>query len=145
MTATPRARSISLKNRIVLLGRDNIFVNGQRVTGSAVLPDGATIRIGPFTLVLRADELQVLDQGNQIRLDACSLVIQDKDKRWLDDISLAIEPGQFVALVGGSRAGKSTLMRTLLRSPYKLSHCKPGILSFVGRVECQDNIFSGDS
>lgn len=128
-----------------MLGRDNIFVNEQRVTGSAVLPAGATIRIRPFTLVLRGDDLQVLDQGNQIRLDACGLVIQDKDKQRLDDISLALEPGQFVALVGGSGAGKSTLMRTLLRSPYKLSHCKPGILSFVGRVECQDNIFSGDS
>ncbi len=69
----------------------------------------------------------------------------EKDKRRLDEISLAIEPGQFVALVGGSGAGKSTLMRTFLRSPYKLSHCKPGILSFVGRMECQDNIFSGDS
>ncbi|MGH1397182.1 MAG: ABC transporter ATP-binding protein/permease, partial [Trichormus sp.] len=55
-----------------------------------------------------------LDQGNQIRLDACDLVIQDQDKRRLDDISVAIEPGQFVALVGGSGAGKSTLMRTLL-------------------------------
>ena len=146
---TPRLRSVSLKNRSVLLGRDRsatlpleaptvshrhatidadaqgryilqdhstngVFVNGQRVTGSAVLPSGATIRIGPFTLVLYGDELQILDRGNQIRLDGCGLIIQDKDKLRLDDISLAIEPGQFVALVGGSGAGKSTLMRTLL-------------------------------
>ncbi|BCL34271.1 ATP-binding cassette domain-containing protein [Nostoc sp. MS1] len=93
---------------------NGVFVNGKRVNTSVVLQSGAMIRIGPFTLVLRGDELQILDQGNQIRLDACDLVIQDKDKRRLDDISLAIEPGQFVALVGGSGAGKSTLMRTLL-------------------------------
>lgn len=93
---------------------NGVFVNGQQVNTSIVLSPGATIRIGPFTLVLRGDELQILDQGNQIRLDACNLVIQDKDKRRLDDISLPIEPGQFVALVGGSGAGKSTLMRTLL-------------------------------
>jgi len=148
-TAPPRLRSISLKNKSVLLGRDDsatlplpaptvsrhhatidtdaqgryilrdystngVFVNGQRVTGAAILNTGTTIRIGPFTLVLRGDELQILDQGEQIRLDAEGLVIQDKDKRRLDDISLPIEPGQFVALVGGSGAGKSTLMRTLL-------------------------------
>ncbi|MFN6472463.1 MAG: ATP-binding cassette domain-containing protein [Nostoc sp. SerVER01] len=93
---------------------NGVFINGQKVNSTAVLPAGATIRIGPFTLVLRGDELQILDRGNQIRLDACNLVIQDRDKRRLDDISIPIEPGQFVALVGGSGAGKSTLMRTLL-------------------------------
>ncbi|MEA5566507.1 ATP-binding cassette domain-containing protein [Anabaena sp. UHCC 0399] len=93
---------------------NGVFVNGQRINSSTVLTPGALIRIGPFALVLRGDELQFIDQGNQIRLDACDLVIQDKDKRRLDDISVAIEPGQFVALVGGSGAGKSTLMRTLL-------------------------------
>ncbi|UKO97790.1 ATP-binding cassette domain-containing protein [Nostoc sp. UHCC 0870] len=93
---------------------NGVFVNGQRVNSSIILTPGAIIRIGPFSLVLRGDELQFIDQGNQIRLDACDLVIQDKDKRRLDDISVAIEPGQFVALVGGSGAGKSTLMRTLL-------------------------------
>lgn len=93
---------------------NGVFVNGQKVNGTAVLSAGATVRIGPFTLVLRGDELQILDRGNKIRLDACNLVIQDRDKRRLDDISIPIEPGQFVALVGGSGAGKSTLMRTLL-------------------------------
>ncbi|RCJ28550.1 maltooligosyl trehalose synthase [Nostoc minutum NIES-26] len=93
---------------------NGVFVNGQKVNTTAFLSAGAIIRIGPFTLVLRGDELQILDRGNQIRLDACNLVIQDKDKRRLDDISVPIEPGQFVALVGGSGAGKSTLMRTLL-------------------------------
>lgn len=150
----PEKRSVSLKHRSVLLGRDSqatlqlaapivsrrhaiiepdatgryilrdystngVFVNGARVNGSTYLTDGTTIQIGPFTLVLRGDRLEVVDRGNQIRLDAWDLVREVKDKRnkpcrLLDEISLAIEPGQFVALVGGSGAGKSTLMRTLL-------------------------------
>lgn len=149
----PTQRSISLKNRSVLIGRDanaslpldaptvsrrhatieadaqgryilqdystnGVFVNGQRVTSTTVLPQGATIRIGPFTLVLREDQLVVADRGNNIRLDAYNLVREVTNKqqvrRLLDDISLAIDPGQFVAVVGGSGAGKSTLLRTLL-------------------------------
>jgi ABC-type multidrug transport system ATPase subunit len=145
----PTQRTLSLKQRSVVIGRDpsaslqldaptvsrqhatidtnaqgryiledhstnGVFVNGQRVNGSVELTPGATIRIGPFTLVLRGDELVLLDQGNQLRLDAYNLIIEEKGKRRLNDITLAIEPGQFVALVGGSGAGKSTLMRTLL-------------------------------
>ncbi len=89
---------------------NGVFVNGQRVTNSVQLSEGDAIRIGPFTLTYRSGELEMQDRGAQIRLDADSLVIPKR----LDRITLAIEPGQFVALVGGSGAGKSTLMRTLL-------------------------------
>ncbi|WP_013320319.1 ATP-binding cassette domain-containing protein [Gloeothece verrucosa] len=98
---------------------NGVFVNGQKVNGAAFLPPGATVRIGPYTLVLQGDDLVLVDQGDNIRLDAENLVrvVQDKKKRKitiLNDISLPIEPGQFVTLVGGSGAGKSTLLKTLL-------------------------------
>ena len=89
---------------------NGVFVNGQRITNSVQLAEGDSIRIGPFTLTYRNDMLEMQDRGNQIRLDAKYLVIPKR----LNNITLAIEPGQFVALVGGSGAGKSTLMRTLL-------------------------------
>ncbi|GAB4291783.1 MAG: ATP-binding cassette domain-containing protein [Oscillatoriaceae cyanobacterium] len=98
---------------------NGVFVNNQRVAGKAQLKDGDIIKIGPFTLVLRGDEIQEQDAGNQIRLDAekLALTVKDEEGKWkqiLDNIEVAIEPGQLVALVGGSGAGKSTLMRTLL-------------------------------
>ncbi len=147
---SPSLRSISLRNKSVLIGRDpnanlqldaptvsrrhatidtdkrgnyilhdgstnGVFVNGQKVQGSMALQDGAIVRIGPYTLQRQGDTLSIADRGEQIRLDAVEITrIVDRSKTLLNNITLAIEPGQFVALVGGSGAGKSTLMRTLL-------------------------------
>ena len=94
------------------------YVNKKRLSAAHTLQDGDTIQIGPFTLLYRDSVLEVLDAGDRIRLDALNLVREVKyaggKKTILNDVSLAIEPGQLVALVGGSGAGKSTLMKTLL-------------------------------
>jgi len=73
----------------------------------------------PYTLILQNDQLIIADRGENIRLDASNVVrtVKGKNKETivlLNQISLPIEPGQLVALVGGSGAGKSTFMRTLL-------------------------------
>ena len=98
---------------------NGVFDNGQKVTGQTTLANGSTIRIGPYTLILQGDNLLIADTGDNIRLDAKNLnrVVKDKNSKnitLLTDISLPINPGQFVVIVGGSGAGKSTLMRTLL-------------------------------
>ncbi|MCY6494262.1 ATP-binding cassette domain-containing protein [Leptolyngbya sp. GGD] len=95
------------------------YVNKQRVTTPVALNEGDTIQIGPYTLILRGSMLEVFDRGDQIRLDAHQLtrkVLDEsrQERTILNNVSLAIEPGQLVALVGGSGAGKSTLMKTLL-------------------------------
>jgi ABC-type multidrug transport system ATPase subunit len=150
----PFIKSISLKDKSVILGRDpsadlqllsptvsrkhaviedigqgkyilhdrstnGVFVNNTKVNGKIDLDDGAIIRIAPYTLVLQGDELIIADQGNYIRLDAENILKVVKNVKGekivlLNKISLPIEPGQLVALVGGSGAGKSTFMRTLL-------------------------------
>lgn len=46
---------------------NGVFVDKERISGSKVLTEGSTIRIGPYSLLLRNDELQILDRGNQIR------------------------------------------------------------------------------
>lgn len=109
------------RGRYVLSDRsaNGTFVNGVKVQDSMVLPDEAMIRIGPFALVLQGDELVLSDYGENIRLDVKHLTkeVRGKDKQklsLLQHISLAIEPGQLVALVGGSGTGKSTLMKMLL-------------------------------
>jgi ABC-type multidrug transport system ATPase subunit len=147
-------KSVSLRNRSVVLGRDNsatvvldaptisrqhaiidtdnqnryllhdkstngVFIDGQKVSGSAILTNGCTLRIGSYSFRLQGDELVLLDTGDNIRLDAEDIVRMVRDKKKqpliiLNHISLPIEPSQLVAIVGGSGAGKSTFLKTLL-------------------------------
>jgi ABC transport system ATP-binding/permease protein len=93
---------------------NGIFVNGQRVQQSMIVAEGALITISPFTLTIRNGQLEILDQGNQIRLDVKNLSLVTNGKTRIENLTFSLEPGHFIALVGGSGAGKSTLMRALL-------------------------------
>jgi len=92
------------------------FVNGQRISEHTLTP-GDVIQIGAFKLVYDGDSLDQYDQRGALRIDARNLsrtVRRDgKTRVILKDVSLSIEPREFVALVGGSGTGKSTLMNAL--------------------------------
>ncbi|NJP07764.1 MAG: FHA domain-containing protein [Chloroflexaceae bacterium] len=90
------------------------FVNGQRIHRTHTLKQGDRIQIGPFRLAYDGSTIQPLPATQGVRLQGINLVkVGRKQKRILHDVSLSIEPCEFVALVGPSGAGKSTLMRSL--------------------------------
>src|SRR3990167_8497095 len=55
-----------------------------------------------------------------IYFDKVSKIYRDNSVA-LDNISFAVEPGQFVSIVGHSGAGKSTLLKMILAEEYPTS------------------------
>lgn len=100
--------------RIHDLGSTNrVYVNAQRITNQ-LLRLGDEIRIGPFRFIYTGTHLKEYDESTYIRIDALHLKkFGDKKVMLINDISFAIPPRSFVALIGGSGTGKSTLMDAL--------------------------------
>ncbi len=95
--------------------------NGTQVNDEFIEPGklyplhpGSTLRIGPIKLIFAPESMQLVDESRDLRLDALHLnQFVGKGINLLQDISLAVLPREFVALVGVSGAGKSTLMNAL--------------------------------
>jgi ABC-type multidrug transport system ATPase subunit/pSer/pThr/pTyr-binding forkhead associated (FHA) protein len=87
------------------------YVNDKRVEGDVWLQPNDVIRIGSFRFVMGEDELGQYDESHGLRVDALDLnKWVRKDLNILKDISLAFKPREFVAVVGQSGGGKSTLI-----------------------------------
>ena len=93
------------------------YVNGARVTSFLRLGEGDVIEIGGFALIFRnGGLLPYKSQG--MRLDVTGLTKSLPRNRGgqplLDDVSLTALPGEFVAVISDSEAGRSTLVSALL-------------------------------
>jgi ABC-type multidrug transport system ATPase subunit len=97
-----------------LSSSNGTFVNGKRVIRPAILRKGDTIQIGPMQLIYKPEGIQTKDQSNNIGLTAINLKQQvSSTQNLLQNISIAIQPREFVAIVGASGSGKSTLLNAL--------------------------------
>jgi len=93
------------------------YVNGERVRGRVQLKAHDRISMGAIQLSFDGAQIEQQSDGKGVWLNAYSLYRSVKGngqrKVLLDGISLAIEPREFVGLLGPSGSGKSTLMYSL--------------------------------
>lgn len=97
-----------------------IFVNGMEASHARLAP-GAEVRFGAQTgFTFTGSRFIPYDDLRSIQIDALHLrqtvaagLFGHRRKVLLDDISLSIPPGAFVAIVGSSGAGKTTLLGAL--------------------------------
>ncbi len=98
---------------------NGVYVNGEPITRRVITPVDS-IQIGSFVIqVDDYDHVDVFDTRSKTRIDSIGITKIVKNRagggmlRLIDDISLSIQPNEFIGLLGPSGAGKSTFMDAL--------------------------------
>jgi ABC-type multidrug transport system ATPase subunit/pSer/pThr/pTyr-binding forkhead associated (FHA) protein len=92
--------------------KNGTFLDGERISRRLVR-NGSEILVGGRRLEFRPPHLEVFDFERSTILKARGLTRNPGGKLILDDVSLNINMGEFVSLIGPSGGGKSTLLRAL--------------------------------
>ena len=94
--------------------RGGILVNGYPISGSAALMDKDVIQILGFQLIYSQNSIFYKKKASGIAIRAVNVnKVVEKNKRILRDVNIEIKGNEFVAIIGGSGAGKSTVMGVL--------------------------------
>ncbi|HSK70760.1 MAG TPA: FHA domain-containing protein, partial [Pyrinomonadaceae bacterium] len=116
------ARLVKTNSGIViedLNSTNGIYLNGNRVSRQAITPSDS-VQIGSFIITVdQSGNIAVYDTRSKVRIDSVNITKDVKNRagggmiRLLDNISLSIQPNDFIGLLGPSGAGKSTFMDAL--------------------------------
>lgn len=90
------------------------YLDGERIT-EAVLHVGSEFAVGPYLFKYIPNKILVFDTRAKTWVEAHNLCCVDaKTKRnFLENVSLKIQPGELVYILGPSGGGKSTLIKAL--------------------------------
>lgn len=97
--------------------KNGVFINGEKVEVPTLLREHDVIYIANSILIYTSGILlyKVNCGGIKMELRNISREVKDKNetRMILNHVNLTIEPSEFVAIIGGSGAGKSTVMNAM--------------------------------
>lgn len=110
--------SIVKKNNTFFLLDNNstngVIINGKRVSGRVQLHEKDTIVITNSVLIFTSKTISYRCYKSGISVEAFRLVKKVANNKVIcDSVDLRIEPGELMTIVGGSGAGKTTVMNCL--------------------------------